>query len=185
LADRTRQEAQDDLLSPSAPTALDALAEQLQAKAVLHGLSVATAESCTGGLIGHIITEVPGSSAYFRGGIISYDNGLKVDALGVPEASIERHGAVSAQVAKAMADGARERLDADVAVAVTGVAGPGGGTSQKPVGLTYVAVSGPAGDIVQRRVWSGDRSENKQDSARLALELLIESVTAAADRSAT
>lgn len=153
---------------------LASLASRLQRTAVARGLTVATAESCTGGLIGHTLTAIAGSSDYYRGGVISYSNELKRDLLGVSPESLERSGAVSEAVAAAMAVGARERLGVDVAVAVTGVAGPGGGTAEKPVGLTYVAVAGPAGSVVRRHVWEADRTANKERSAAAALELLLE-----------
>jgi PncC family amidohydrolase len=159
--------------------ALTVLAARVQAAALAAGRSVATAESCTGGLIGHLLTEVPGSSAYFLGGVISYADGLKANVLGVPRSSLEQHGAVSAQVAGAMARGARRLTGADVAVAVTGVAGPGGGSAAKPVGLTYVAVADARGVDVRRYAWDGDRSENKRRTARAALELVWEALSAA------
>ena len=137
------------------------------------GLTVGTAESCTGGLIGHTLTGAAGSSEYYRGGVISYSDELKVALLGVPEEALARHGAVSAQVAVAMAEGARRSLGCDFAVSVTGVAGPGGGTAAKPVGLTYVAAAGPDGHEVRRHQWSGDRASNKERSAIAALELLL------------
>lgn len=138
------------------------------------GLTVATAESCTGGLIGHLLTETPGSSDYYLGGLISYSDHLKRAELGVDAATLERHGAVSAQTCVAMAQGARRRYGADVAVAVTGIAGPSGGTPAKPVGLTYVAVADAAGHEVQRHQWSTERHANKVASARAALALLVE-----------
>ncbi len=162
---------------------LAALAERLQGLCLERGLTVATAESCTGGLVADAITDIAGSSGYFRGGIVAYADAVKIDQLGVPGDILAAHGAVSAQVARAMAAGARERLRADVAVAVTGVAGPGGGTEAKPVGLTYVAVSGPAGSDVQRHLWTGDRAANKLQSATAALELLVESIVSLARRS--
>ena len=109
------------------------------------GLMLATAESCTGGLVAARLTAVPGSSDVVAGGIVSYANEVKIDQLGVPAALIEEHGAVSAEVAEAMARGARRRLGVDVAVSVTGVAGPGGGTEDKPVGLVYFHVETPDG----------------------------------------
>ena len=109
------------------------------------GLSLATAESCTGGLVAARLTSIAGSSDVFVGGIVSYANDVKVRELGVPDELLRKHGAVSAEVAEAMARGARERLGADVAVAVTGVAGPGGGSAEKPVGLVYLHASGPDG----------------------------------------
>ena len=155
------------------------LATRLQGRCVALGLTVATAESCTGGLVAHALTEVPGSSAYVRGGIVAYANDVKADQLGVPLAVLDAHGAVSAQVAVAMAEGARDRLHADLGVSVTGVAGPDGGTDQKPVGLVYVAVAGLGTPEVRKYVWSGDRSANKRDSAVAAIELLLARVEAA------
>lgn len=150
------------------------LAERLRAACVSRGLSLATAESCTGGLVAHAITEVAGSSAYFRGGFVTYADEAKGDLLGVPAELLAAHGAVSAQVARAMAEGARARLGADVAVAVTGIAGPDGGTAEKPVGLTYVAIAAAGGVDVRRHHWAGDRHANKLDSAAAALELVME-----------
>ena len=152
---------------------LASAATRLQELALERGISVGTAESCTGGLIGHTLTTIAGSSAYYLGGIVSYSDDIKTRLLGVSPESIERHGAVSAQVAVAMAEGARERLGCDYAMAATGVAGPGGGTQAKPVGLTYVAAAGPHGHEVQRHLWDGDRAANKERSAAAALELLL------------
>ena len=153
---------------------LVALAERLQGICLARSLTVGTAESCTGGLIAHILTEVPGSSGYFSQGVVAYSDGPKKALLGVPAEILAAHGAVSAHVARAMAVGARERLGVGLAVAVTGIAGPGGGTAAKPVGLTYVAVSDAAGEEVRRFHWSGDRAENKRLSAEAALDLLVE-----------
>jgi PncC family amidohydrolase len=150
----------------------------VQGACLERGLSLTTAESCTGGLIGHLLTEVPGSSAYYRGGLVSYSDELKQAELGVPGATLDRHGAVSAQTCVAMAQGARERYGSDLALAVTGIAGPEGGTPAKPVGLTYVAVADAAGAEVRRHVWAADRSTNKLHSARAALELLLERLEA-------
>ncbi len=158
---------------------LVALAARLGERCRALGLHVATVESCTGGLVGHLITEIPGSSAYYSGGFVTYSDDLKQSAVGVPHDVLAAHGAVSAQAAMAMAIGGRERTGADLAVAVTGVAGPDGGSPSKPVGLTYVAVADAAGIAVKRHLWSGDRSENKRLSAAAALELLLERVEAA------
>ncbi len=163
----------DSAASPS-DADLATMAARVQAACLERGLTVATGESCTGGLVAHEITEITGSSGYFRGGIVAYSNAVKEGQLGVPASLIEAHGAVSAQVARAMAAGARDRLGADLAVAVTGVAGPGGGTEAKPVGLTYVAVADARGVDVKRFVWAGDRAANKRASAAAALELLLE-----------
>ena len=141
------------------------------------GLTVATAESCTGGLISKLLTDVAGSSGYFRGGVVSYSNDAKRELLGVPEEQLVSHGAVSAQVARAMAVGVLHRTTADIAVAVTGISGPGGGSAAKPVGLTYVAVAGKDGAEVRRFLWSGDRAANREATARAAIELLLEWVS--------
>ena len=154
------------------------LAVRLGARCSARGLRVATVESCTGGLVGHLITEVPGSSAYFVGGFVTYSDALKREAVGVSDDVLVAHGAVSAQVAMAMATGGRERTGADLAVSVTGIAGPDGGSPSKPVGLTYVAVADGTGVAVRRYLWTGDRAENKGRSAAAALELLLERVQA-------
>jgi len=162
-------------MTPEAPTddELDAVARALGRALGSRGWQMATAESCTGGLVGHLITQVPGSSDYFLGGIVSYSNAAKEDLLDVPAGLLERVGAVSAEVAEAMASGALARFPAaHLAVSVTGVAGPDGGTDTKPVGLTYVATAlreGPA--IVERHAWPHDRDGNKRASALAALEL--------------
>jgi PncC family amidohydrolase len=147
------------------------------------GWWVATAESCTGGLVGHLLTETPGSSAWVSGGAITYSNEAKVSVLGVNSQTIERHGAVSAECAAEMAAGALRLLGADFALALTGIAGPGGGTAEKPVGLTFVALGcAPETGIasaVERHVWKGDRSQNKFESARAALQLLQRALHAA------
>ena len=150
------------------------LAARLGARCAALGLTVATAESCTGGLVAHLMTEVPGSSAYLRGGIVAYADDVKRSALGVPREVIAAHGAVSAQVALAMAEGVRRVLGTDLAVAVTGVAGPDGGSEAKPVGLVYVAVAGLGAPDVRRFLWTGDRTANKRSSAEAAMEMLLE-----------
>lgn len=163
-----------------ATEALEELAASVVAACLRGGFTVATAESCTGGLVADAITDVPGSSGCFRGGVVAYSDTLKATLLRVPEETLSSHGAVSAQVARAMAFGARERLGVELAVAITGIAGPGGGSSSKPVGLTYVAVAGPAGIEVEKHVWSGDRLANKSASADAALRLLLSALESAA-----
>ena len=154
--------------------ALVALAERLQGVCLGRGLTVAAAESCTGGLIADAITSVAGSSGYFLGSVVSYANSAKAAILGVPEGLLEAHGAVSVQVARAMAVGARERFGADLAVSVTGVAGPDGGTAAKPVGLTYIGLADPDGVDVRRLHFDGDRAFNRTAGAEAALAWLLE-----------
>ncbi|HTK44420.1 MAG TPA: nicotinamide-nucleotide amidohydrolase family protein [Patescibacteria group bacterium] len=151
-----------------------ALAEQLQGICLGRGLTVALAESCTGGLVAATITEVPGSSGYFLGGVVSYSNEAKVAFLDVPQGTLDAHGAVSAQVAKAMAAGCRARFEASLAASITGVAGPDGGSEEKPVGLTYVGLATAAGVDVRRFQFAGDRAGNREAAARAALEWLVE-----------
>jgi nicotinamide-nucleotide amidase len=141
------------------------------------GLTLATAESCTGGLVAARLTEVPGSSDVFLGAIVAYSNDVKAAQLGVPQALLAEHGAVSAEVAAAMAQGARAQLGADVAVAVTGIAGPDGGTDDKPVGLVFLHATGPAGELARRLDFPGDRETIRQRSAVAALHLVRRLVT--------
>jgi PncC family amidohydrolase len=141
------------------------------------GLTISTAESCTGGLIAHRLTEVPGSSAYLLGGIVAYSNAAKQQLLGVREETLVAHGAVSEAAAAEMAAGVRQVFGTDYAVSVTGIAGPGGGTAEKPVGLTFIGLSGPNKLLtVERHVWTFDRSENKIRSAEAALALVLKAV---------
>jgi nicotinamide-nucleotide amidase len=136
------------------------------------GLRLATAESCTGGLVAARLTNVPGASKSFVGGIVAYSNDLKARELGVPDELLVEHGAVSPEAAAAMAAGARERLGADVAVAVTGIAGPDGGTAEKPVGLVYLHAAGPEGAIAREFSFPGDRPSIRARSVVGALHLV-------------
>lgn len=166
----------------SAPTEaeLELAGARLGDELLSHGWRLATAESSTGGLIGHVITLVPGASRYYVGGVISYSNLAKEVELAVPHQLIEEHGAVSAEVAQAMADGVRNRFGVELGVAVTGVAGPEGGGPMKPVGTHYVAVSLRGHpDRVEHRVLGHDREGNKAAAAMLAIELGLEQVRAA------
>ena len=138
------------------------------------GLTLAVAESCTGGLLASLITDVPGSSDYFVGGVVAYSNTVKEEVLGVPRDVLRTAGAVSPECARAMAEGARKLLGTDLALATTGIAGPTGGTSQKPVGLVYVALAHPDGTEVREHRFVGSRRGNKHSAAHGALELLLE-----------
>jgi len=135
--------------------------------------TIATAESCTGGLIGGALTAIPGSSAVFRGGIIAYADEVKQRLLGVPQATLARHGAVSAETVKAMALGALKRTGAEYAVAVSGIAGPGGGTREKPVGLVFIAAAGKSRVTVSRHLFTGSRHSVRLQTVRAALSLLL------------
>jgi nicotinamide-nucleotide amidase len=134
------------------------------------GLTLVTAESCTGGLVGGTVTAVPGSSAYYLGGFNTYSNDLKVRLLGVKQSTLDNHGAVCSETAKEMAVGARQKTDADLAVAVTGVAGPGGGTEEKPVGLVYIGLATPEGTDVVPFNFFGDRQAIRALSINAALD---------------
>jgi len=137
------------------------------------GLTLAVGESCTGGLLGHRITNVAGSSAYFLGGVIAYAYDAKERLLNVDHLTLYEHGAVSEETALEMARGSRKALRADFGVSITGISGPAGGLPEKPVGLTWVAVSTRSGEWTSENVWDGDRYENKEASVDAALELLI------------
>lgn len=138
------------------------------------GLTLAVAESCTGGLLGDHITDVAGSSAWFLGGVQSYADAVKRALLGVSAGTLATEGAVSAQCAREMARGARRLLSADLALSITGIAGPGGGSAEKPVGLTFIHLAAADADLGRSYLWTGDRRANKLDSARAALQLLID-----------
>jgi PncC family amidohydrolase len=136
-------------------------------------LTLATAESCTGGLVSDLITDVAGSSDYFLGGVVSYAYTAKEGILGVHQETLMTHGAVSREAAAEMAQGARRLFGADIAISVTGIAGPGGGSPGKPVGLVYLHLSAPGADIGEHYVWDGDRLSNKARSAEAALQMVL------------
>jgi nicotinamide-nucleotide amidase len=141
------------------------------------GWTIGTAESCTGGLILHRLTNIAGSSAYVVGGIVAYSNTIKQNLLHVKQGTLLAYGAVSEQTAQEMALGARQVLKTDLAVSVTGIAGPGGGTAEKPVGLTYIGLAGPDELLlVQRHLWDGDREAVKNASADAALRLVLDTL---------
>jgi nicotinamide-nucleotide amidase len=138
----------------------------------LHKWNLALAESCTGGLIAHRLTEVPGSSTYLDRGVVTYSNKAKQDLLGISPAILRKYGAVSAQVAEAMAKGIRAKSHVALGVSVTGIAGPGGGSAKKPVGLVYMAIDGPRGSQSQRCQFWGNRTEIKFRTSQAALDMI-------------
>lgn len=166
---------------PPTDADLDSAARRLGRALVKRGWQMASAESCTGGLVGHAITQVPRSSDHYLGGIVSYSDAVKQDLLDVPERLLATVGAVSAEVAEAMTTGALARFPvARVVVAVTGIAGPDGGSAEKPVGLTYVAAALRDGAaVVERHIWPFDRDGNKRASALAAIELAARVTSAA------
>jgi PncC family amidohydrolase len=153
------------------------MAEALEAKVGealrKHGWTLALGESCTGGLLGHRITNVPSSSDYFVGGYIAYAYEAKEQLLGVRHNTLYKHGAVSQETVLEMARGARQMFNTDVGIAVTGISGPGGGTPDKPIGLTWVAASTRDDEWSESHIWEGDRQSNKAESATAALALLL------------
>lgn len=149
-------------------TIAERLVELLRAR----GLTCATAESCTGGGVGAALTAVPGSSAVFLGGVVSYANAVKRDVLGVSAATLDTVGAVSPETAAQMADGARRLTKADLAVSVTGIAGPGGGSAEKPVGLVWFGLATPDGTRTERAIFAGDRAAVRANAVTHALGML-------------
>jgi PncC family amidohydrolase len=158
---------------------LTELAARLQELATRRGLTVATAESCTGGNVAHQITSISGSSAYFLGGVVSYANEVKRDVLGVPEEVLENPGAVSEPCARAMAEGVRCLMGSDLAISTTGIAGPLGGTARKPVGLVYLALATADRTTVEEHLFPGERVAVIDAATRRALELVTDAATLA------
>ena len=139
--------------------------------------TIATAESCTGGLLAHTFTNIPGSSDYFDRGVVTYSNKAKTELLGIPEVLLTKYGAVSNEVAAAMADAIRKNALVDYGLATTGIAGPTGGTKDKPVGLVYIALSMKNDRIVKRLLFTNDRLTNKDNTCNAALKLLLETLS--------
>lgn len=137
-----------------------------------NNLTLAAAESCTGGLLSHLITNIPGSSDWFMGGVIAYDNAVKTKLLGVKASTINRHGAVSEEIAVEMARGVKKRLDADIGAAITGIAGPGGTRPGKPVGTVYICVASTRKKTVKKFQFKGARVKIKTLSALKAIEMI-------------
>lgn len=150
------------------------LEEQLCKMMRARGLKLAAAESCTGGLVADRITNIPGASEYFIGGVVAYAYEAKVNLLGVSWAALQSHGAVSEEVAREMARGARKIFETDIAVSISGVAGPGGGTPEKPIGFTWFGLSTKNGEWARNFIWDGDRIKNKQLSSQAALQFIVD-----------
>ena len=156
-------------------TSAESLLEtQVGRRLAARGLTIALAESSTGGLIAKRLTDISGSSAYVIGGVVAYANAAKQRLLGVSEQTLIDHGAVSELVARQMAEGARHLFGTDLAISVTGIAGPTGATATKPVGLHYVGLSAADGTWVRRFVWDGDRAHNRESTADAALRLVLD-----------
>jgi nicotinamide-nucleotide amidase len=156
---------------------LEALALKLGRALHVRGWRLAAAESCTGGFIAKVLTDVAGSSQWFEGGVVSYSNAAKTELLGVPSQVLAAQGAVSEETVRAMAEGARTRFAVDVAVAVSGVAGPGGGTDDKPVGTVHFAWAAAGELTAARRIFAGSRDAVRRQTVALALERLVELVS--------
>jgi len=163
--------------APGSESPVDPLARELGAQLKKGRMTLSVAESCTGGLLASLVTDQPGSSAYFMGGVVAYADEVKRAQLGVPATLLTRHGAVSREVALAMAEGVRTRLGTTLAASITGIAGPDAEGS-KPVGLTYIAIATPRGTTCDEYIFSGDRWSNRRQAAGQALRLLIEAVRA-------
>jgi nicotinamide-nucleotide amidase len=142
-----------------------------------NNLTVATAESCTGGLLAHLLTNISGSSEHFERGVITYSNKSKMELLGIPQETIKEYGAVSKQTAKAMAIEIKEQANVDIGISTTGIAGPTGGTKEKPVGLVYIGIATSKKTEVKRFLFSKDRLQNKEKTCYKALEFLLETIT--------
>lgn len=155
---------------------IHSLVVQLAATFDRLGYTLAVAESCTGGQLAAAITDEPGVSSFFFGGVVSYSDDVKREMLGVPHEVLAEHGAVSEPTARAMAEGVRQRLASDVGVGITGIAGPGGATERKPVGLVYVAVATGDGTLCREDVWPGARADIRRASVGAGLQLILSAV---------
>ncbi|HYQ16783.1 MAG TPA: nicotinamide-nucleotide amidohydrolase family protein, partial [Polyangiaceae bacterium] len=176
VARRAADEARARLSDWVYAEGFSSLPEHVAGLLAANGKTLAIAESCTGGLAAELVTRISGSSAYFLGGVVAYANAVKTSLLGVPAELLAQHGAVSAEVARAMAEGVRQRLGADFGLAFTGIAGPTGGTEQKPVGLVHWALSSAAGTEARERVFVGDRLAIRRRAAFSGFDLLRRSL---------
>lgn len=153
------------------------LPEILGKKLLAHKVTIAFAESCTGGLATSLLTDIPGSSAYVKGSVVTYSNEAKIKLINVSKANLDTYGAVSEQVAAEMAIGVRKLIATDYGVGITGIAGPDGGSKTKPVGLVYIAVADNKETVVKKYVFDGNRTENKLRSALTAVSMVIDKIT--------
>jgi len=169
---------------PSSASQVNPLAKELSVLLTKRGLTLSVAESCTGGLLAALVTDQPGSSAYFLGGVVAYANEVKRDEVGVPEALLTRYGAVSKEVALALAEGVRSRFGTTLSASITGIAGPDAEGS-KPVGLTYIAIATERGSSSNEYLFTGDRWSNRRQAADEALRLLVEAARANAGKLAS
>ena len=154
----------------------EAVEERLGHVLAANGRTIAAAESCTGGLVTSRLTDVAGSSAYVMGSIVSYANDVKEHLVGVHHATLAAHGAVSEETAREMAEGVRRAIGTDIGLATTGIAGPGGGTAEKPVGLVYTAASGPWGTVVRENHFRGTRMEVKRQASETVLTMALDAL---------
>lgn len=153
-------------------TDVQVLSRKIGEKLIQHGFSICAAESCTGGLFLSCLTDIAGSSAYVLGGVVTYSNAAKMQLVKVREETLNTYGAVSEQTAREMASGVRDLIGADIGISITGIAGPGGGTPDKPVGLVYIGMAAADHVLVSRNVWHGNRVGNKRQSVAHALKLV-------------
>jgi len=172
LVAAVRERHVEQLFSEDGSTIDEQVALLLGGEGGVPARTIATAESCTGGLLAARLTDLPGASAYMRGAIVAYANDSKVALAGVPRALLERHGAVSPEVAEALAKGARKRLEADIGVGITGVAGPGGGTAEKPVGTVCLSIIAPEGSRARTVTLPGGRQDIRERATTVALHLV-------------
>ena len=155
----------------------ETIQEAIGKKLISSQQTLAIAESCTGGYISHLITSVPGSSAYYKGGVVAYNNSIKEGTIKVKHETLQKYGAVSEETVKEMAEGIRQRFKTDYAIATSGIAGPGGGTPEKPVGTVWIAISGPDGCTTKKLTILKDRSSNIKYSSVQTLVLLWQRIS--------
>ena len=155
----------------------ESLLKTISMKLKKRNISIATAESCTGGLLAHLLTNISGSSEYFDRGVVTYSNISKIELLGVSQETIQEYGAVSKETASAMAIGIKERSNVDIGISTTGISGPTGGTKEKPVGLVYIGISTPKETKVKQFIFTKNRLQNKEQTCYEALKILLETIS--------